>query len=354
MISRQPPYIFTQMVQFIDRKYFEILVQNYNGNRYVKYFTCWNQLMVMIWAQLTTRQSLRDIICSLSLHKDKLYRLGMGINVSRSTLAEANAKRDVSIYRELALRMMNKALSIDAVNKELEDIAITFNLSGFFAVDSSTIQLNKNLFDWSTPMQGYGGIKIHTLFDLLRSVPAFVMVTGHEDGDQVFMEDYPYISDCIYIFDKAYVKPKSLYYINLKKSFFIVRKKVDLDIKIVKNNAFDIGNGVLADQTISFIGSKSKKGYPEPLRMITYYASDKNDTFIFLTNHTSLPADVVADLYLRRWDIERFFKWTKQHLYIQNFYGRSINAVCIQVYISVITYFMIDLISNEYKVTLSK
>lgn len=192
MALNQTPYLFTQIAQFIDRKNFEYLVKLYDGNRYVKYFSCWNQLMVLVWAQLTTRRSLRDIVGSLSIHRDKLYRLGMGRIVVRSTLSEANTNRDVSIFRELAFRMINEVSTINVIDDSLQTISQTFKLSGFFAVDSSTIQLNKTLYDWSTPKQGYGGIKIHTLFDLLRYVPALVMVTGHEEGDQIFMEDYPY------------------------------------------------------------------------------------------------------------------------------------------------------------------
>lgn len=354
MPSTQTSYLFNQIVKFIDRKYFEFLVNRYAGNRYVKHFTCWNQLMVLVWAQLTTRRSLRDIVGSLAAHKEKLYRLGMGVNIARSTLSEANTKRDVVIFRELALRMMEKALKIRIIDKDLEAIAAAFSLSGFFAVDSSTIQLTSTLFSWSTPKQGYGGIKMHTLFDLLRLVPALVLVTDHDAGDQVFMEDYPYQPECVYIFDKAYVKPKALAFINSEGAFFIVRRKTDLDIGVVSDHSIVGEAGVLADQTVIFRGSKSKKGYPHPLRMVTYYSTDKEQEFVFLTNSFTLPASTVAALYLRRWDIERFFKWIKQHLYIQDFYGRSVNAVCIQIYVAVITYCTIALIADEYESTLSR
>lgn len=354
MALNQTPYLFTQIAQFIDRKYFEYLVKLYDGNRYVKYFSCWNQLMVLVWAQLTTRRSLRDIVGSLSIHRDKLYRLGMGRVVVRSTLSEANTNRDVSIFRELALRMMNKVSTINVIDDSLQTISQTFKLSGFFAVDSSTIQLNKTLYDWSTPKQGYGGIKIHTLFDLLRYVPALVMVTGHEEGDQIFMEDYPYTEGCFYVFDKCYVKSRSLAYINKQKAYFVVRRKSDLDIEVIKDNPVSQDGSVLADQIILFKGSKSKKGYDSPLRMITYYSKDKNETFVFLTNSTELQPYIIAYLYLRRWDIEQFFRWVKQHLYIQDFYGRSVNAVCIQIYVAVITYCIICLIADQYNVKASR
>lgn len=344
----QTPYLLTQMARYIDRDYFEYLVKAHQGNRYVKNFSCWNQLMVLFWAQLTTRRSLRDIVCSLRAHHDKLYRLGMGRNVSKSTLAEANANRDVAIFRELAVRMMQKASAIGVVDMELREIADAFNITGFFAGDSSTIQLNTTLFNWSSPKQGYGGIKMHTLLDLLRSIPAMVMITGHEDGDQIFMDDYPYQKGCLYVFDKAYVKARSLFHIASKGAFFIVRRKSDLDISVERHIALDEDNGVLADQIISFSGPKSRKGYPERLRMVTFYAESKNEAFVFLTNNLDIPPHIIAELYLRRWDIEQFFRWIKQHLYIQNFYGRSVNAVCIQIYVAVITFCVICLIADRY------
>lgn len=349
MPASQTSYLLNQMARFIDRDYFEYLVKLHGGNRYVKHFSCWNQLMVLFWAQLTTRCSLRDIMCSLRVHRDKLYRLGMGRNISKSTLAEANANRDVAIFRDLAARMMQKASAIDVVDTELKEIAHTFNIAGFFAGDSSTIQLNAVLFNWSSPKQGYGGIKMHTLFDLLRSVPSLVMVTGHEEGDQIFMDDYPYKKGCLYVFDKAYVKARSLFHIASKGAFFIVRRKSDLDILVEEHIALDADKGVLADQIISFKGSKTKKGYPEKLRMVTFYAGSKNETFVFLTNNQDLPAHIIAELYLRRWDIEQFFKWIKQHLHIQGFYGRSVNAVCIQIYVAVITFCVICLIADKYR-----
>lgn len=337
------------MARYIDRDYFEYLVKTYEGNRYVKHFSCWNQLMVLFWSQLTTRRSLRDIVCSLRVHRDKLYRLGMGRNISKSTLAEANANRNVAIFRELAVRMMQKVSAIDVVDTELREIADAFNVAGFFAGDSSTVQLNITLFSWSSPRQGYGGIKMHTLFDLLRSVPALVMVTGHEEGDQIFMDDYPYQKGCLYVFDKAYVKARSLFHIASEGAFFIVRRKSDLDISVEEHIALDAGNGVMADQIVSFKGSKTGKGYPGKLRMVTFYARTKNETFVFLTNNLAIPAHIIAELYLRRWDIEQFFRWIKQHLYIQNFYGRSVNAVCIQIYVAVITFCVICLIADRYR-----
>lgn len=337
------------MARYIDRDYFEYLVKTYEGNRYVKHFSCWNQLMVLFWSQLTTRRSLRDIVCSLRVHRDKLYRLGMGRNISKSTLAEANANRNVAIFRELAVRMMQKVSAIDVVDTELREIADAFNVAGFFAGDSSTVQLNMTLFSWSSPKQGYGGIKMHTLFDLLRSVPALVMVTGHEEGDQIFMDDYPYQKGCLYVFDKAYVKARSLFHIASEGAFFIVRRKSDLDISVEEHIALDADNGVMADQIVSFRGSKTGKGYPGKLRMVTFYARTKNETFVFLTNNLAIPAHIIAELYLRRWDIEQFFRWIKQHLYIQNFYGRSVNAVCIQIYVAVITFCVICLIADRYR-----
>lgn len=188
----QTTYIFNQLVAHIPKDSFDRLVKQRNGNAYVKSFSCWSHLLVMVWAQLTSRRSLRDIETSLRAHSDKLYRMGIGTGVSRNNLASANARRDVSIYRELAQRMMRKASGIGVKDGTLELIRHRFCLNGFFAIDSSTVTLDLNKFPWSSPQQDCGGVKFHTMFDILRGVPRSCIVTGHEERDQTFMEDYTY------------------------------------------------------------------------------------------------------------------------------------------------------------------
>jgi len=343
----QIPYVFNQLSRFIDRDYFEILVSRYHGNQYVKEFSCWNHLLVMIWAQLTSRRSLRDIEVSLRAHGDKLYRMGIGKHISRNNISYANSKREVAIYRELAQRMMQKAACIRLRNPQLEELSCLFSISGFFAIDSSSIKFDLNRYPWSVPQQGVGGIKLHTMYDLLREVPRMCLITGHEERDQTFMEDYPYEKGCLYIIDKAYMKTRGLFAIEKAKAFFIVPIKRNVKYLVLKDDT-EHSNPieVIADRTIEFSSRWAKAGYPKKLRLVTYYVEKKGKAMQFLTNNFKLPAETVALLYKYRWNIEVFFKWIKQHLRINSFYGTSANAIMIQIYTAFIAYCILALAAD--------
>ena len=192
----QIPYIFNQLVSHIPKDVFDRLVKKYRGNFHIKKFSCWNHLLLMIWAQLTSRKSLRDIETSLRAHADKVYRMGIGSEISRNAIANANAKRDVAIYRELAQGMMLLACKINVKDELLQMISKQFQLNGFFAIDSTTVSLDLRKFTWSVPQEEWGGVKLHTMYDLLRMVPRMCLITGHEERDQTFMEDYPYEANC--------------------------------------------------------------------------------------------------------------------------------------------------------------
>lgn len=232
----QIPYIFNQLCTLLDRTYFDYLVKQTRGNRYVKRYSCWSHLLTMIWAQLTARKSLRDIECSLRAHTDKIYRFGIGKSVSRSTIAEANATRDVSIYRCMAERMIASAGNISTIKSELGEVFAALEIAGLLAVDSSTIHLSLSRFPWSVPQRNGGGIKLHTMFDILREIPVTCLITGSQERDQTFMDDYTYRPDCMYLFDKAYVKTSSLYGINQANAFFVVRKKENMCIEIISSD----------------------------------------------------------------------------------------------------------------------
>lgn len=351
----QIPYLFNQLCDFLDRHYFDYLVKKYDGNKYVKHFSCWNQLLTMIWAQLTGRKSLRDIVNSLRAHIDKTYRLGIGKHVSRSTISEANSSRDVAIFRSMAERMMNEVSGISIVNTDLAEIFSGLTVAGLFAVDSTTVHLPLSKFPWSVPQRNGGGIKIHTMLDLLRNIPVTCLVTGNEERDQTFMDDYTYLSGCLYVFDKAYVKTASLYKINQKKAYFVVRRKENMRIDIVSSDtgANHKDYNVIDDSIIRFTSRLASRGYPETLRMVSYYSDENNETLIFLTNNFDLPAAIVALAYKNRWLIEVFFRWVKQHLHIESFYGYSANAVSIQIYTAVIAYCMVAKVADQYRVACS-
>ena len=348
MVQKQ--YVFNQLMQFIPKDYFEWLVRKYRGNTGLKGYSCWNHLLVMIWAQLKSQKSLREIETSLRAHSDKIYRMGIGNHISKSNIAYANANRNVGIFRDLAQEMMKRASKISIRDEILGLIRDAFTVSGFFAIDSSTVALDLNKFEWSVPQKEHGGIKIHTMFDLLRQVPLMALITGHEERDQTFMEDYPFDKNCFYIMDKAYCKTRGLNRIHEAGAFFVVRIKKNMVYEIISEMPTN-GNVVLADQIISFTSRWAQKGYPGQLRMITYYSPEKNETFRYITNNTVIDASVIALLYLYRWQIEKFFKWIKQHLRITSFFGYSENAVIIQIYTAFISYCIIALAADNYGFT---
>lgn len=344
----QVAYIFNQLCSLLPRDHFEYLVKKYEGNSYMKTYSCWNHFLVMLWAQLTGRESLRDIESSLRAHKDKLYRLGMGKNISRNNLSHANATREVSIYRDFAQKVMNITLSqVGTEEKELFTLSDGFNLSGLFAVDSSTVYLDLTKFNWSVPQRGRGGIKLHTLYDILREVPVLCLITGHEERDQTFMENYPYRKGGMYVFDKAYIKTASMKEIDSISAYFVVRRKRGMSYSVIKELTAAVAP-IYGDKEISFSNRWARKGYPGNLRLVQYYSMERNEVLDFLTNNFQLPAMTIAESYRNRWNIELFFRWIKQHLYVTRFYGTSANAVSIQIYVAVSAYCLVALAKALY------
>lgn len=344
----QVAYIFNQLCSLLPRDHFEYLVKKHEGNSYMKTYSCWNHFLVMLWAQLTGRESLRDIESSLRAHKDKLYRLGMGKNISRNNLSHANATREVSIYRDFAQKVMSITLSqVGTEEKELFTLSDGFNLSGLFAVDSSTVYLDLTKFNWSVPQRGRGGIKLHTLYDILREVPVLCLITGHEERDQTFMENYPYRKGGMYVFDKAYIKTASMKEIDSISAYFVVRRKRGMSYSVIKELTAAVAP-IYGDKEISFSNRWARKGYPGNLRLVQYYSMERNEVLDFLTNNFQLPAMTIAESYRNRWNIELFFRWIKQHLYVTRFYGTSANAVSIQIYVAVSAYCLVALAKALY------
>ena len=344
----QVAYIFNQLCSLLPRDHFEYLVKKHEGNSYMKTYSCWNHFLVMLWAQLTGRESLRDIESSLRAHKDKLYRLGMGKNISRNNLSHANATREVSIYRDFAQKVMNITLSqVGTEEKELFTLSDGFNLSGLFAVDSSSVYLDLTKFNWSVPQRGRGGIKLHTLYDILREVPVLCLITGHEERDQTFMENYPYRKGGMYVFDKAYIKTASMKEIDSISAYFVVRRKRGMSYSVIKELTAAVAP-IYGDKEISFSNRWARKGYPGNLRLVQYYSMERNEVLDFLTNNFQLPAMTIAESYRNRWNIELFFRWIKQHLYVTRFYGTSANAVSIQIYVAVSAYCLVALAKALY------
>lgn len=336
-------FVFAQLTEFLPRRVFDGMVQKYQGNKYVKHFTCWNQLLAMIFGQLSNRDSLRDLIVSLDAHSQKSYHLGFGKSVTRSNLAKANESRDYRIFEELAYHLINIArekLSND-----------DFKVKGkVYAFDSTTIDLCLSVFWWAKFRKAKGGIKVHTLYDITTQIPAFVHITDAKMHDVRAMDLIPYESGAYYIFDRGYVDYERLFRITQLGSYFVIRSKKNMQFECSQYGVVDESTGVLSDQTGSLKGFYVSKQYPEKLRKIVFYDKEMNRTFVFLSNNFELPSEQIALLYKNRWQIELFFKWIKQHLKIKSFWGTTENAVRIQVFSAIITYCMVAIIGHDLKI----
>lgn len=340
----QGRYVFTQLVDFLPRKHFEWLVTKYEGNKYVKSFSCWNHLLVLLFGQLSNREGLRDLIVTLTPFKFAFHHLGFGKSVTRSNLSKANEVREVRIFQEFADRMV-------AIARQKRDGVKDFFISNkVYAFDSSTISLCLSVYWWTKLHHGKGGVKLHELYDVKADIPAFSVITDASLHDSKVMDQIPYEKDSFYIFDRAYMVTKMLYLIETKKAFFVVREKHKMLFEVVQDKNYDNPRtGVMADQIIRFKGHKTKKQYPEQLRRIVFYDKEGNRTFVFYTNNFDITAEQVALLYKYRWRVELFFKWLKQHLRIKEFYGTTENAVKIQIYAAITAYCLVVVVQDELK-----
>lgn len=338
----QGKYVFAQLAEFLPRRVFDGMVEKYQGNRYVKHFTCWNQLLAMIFGQLSNRDSLRDLIVSLDAHSQKSYHLGFGKSVTRSNLAKANESRDYRIFEEFAYYL------IDIARKKLSND--DFEVKGkVYAFDSTTIDLCLSVFWWAKFRKAKGGIKIHTLYDITTQIPAFVHITDAKVHDVRAMDLIPYESGAYYIFDRGYVDYERLYRITGLGSYFVIRAKKGMQFECSEYRTVDVNTGVLSDQVGSLVGFVNSKQYPDKFRKIVFYDVEMDRTFVFISNNLELPSEQIALLYKNRWQIELFFKWIKQHLKIKSFWGTSENAVRIQIYSAIITYCMVAIIGHDLK-----
>lgn len=334
-------YVFAQMVEFLDNYKFLRIVKKYDGNKYVKHFTCWNQLLTLMFGQLCNRESLRDLIVALNAHQEKCYHLGVGKHVTRSNLAKANENRDYRIFEDFAFYMISEARK-----KRVNDI---FKLNGnVYAFDSTTIDLCLKLFPWANFRTHKGGIKIHTLYDVETQVPAFIHITEAKINDVKAMDIIPYESGSFYVFDRAYNDYHRLYKIHMMDSFFVVRAKTNIKARVLKWKR-RLPKNILSDCEIELTGFYTQKSYPETIRLVRFWDEEDEREFIYLTNAKHIQALQVAELYKNRWQVELFFKWLKQHLKIKKFWGTSENAVKIQVYSAIIAYCLVAIMQHDMK-----
>ena len=334
-------------MDFLPRKNFEWLVKKYDGNKYVKSFTCWNHLLVLLYGQLSNREGLRDLIVSITPFKSAFHHLGFGKNVSRSNLGKANEIREVKIFQEFADKMVSIAREKRGAVKDF------FISNNVYAFDSSTISLCLSVYWWTKLHHGKGGVKLHELYDVKTDIPSFSVITDASVHDSQVMELIPYEKGSFYIFDRAYMATKKLYIIEGAGAYFVVREKHKMSYEVVEDKGYNNpSSGIMADQTIRFKGHKTKKQYPVELRRVVFYDHDGNRTFVFYTNNFEVTAEQVALLYKYRWRVELFFKWLKQHLRIKEFYGTSENVVKIQINAAIIAYCLVVIVQETLKIKL--
>lgn len=335
--------IFAQLVELLPRRAFENAVQRYGGQRRVRSFSCRDQLLCMIFAQLTGRASLRETVSCLRAIGPRRYHCGIRGVVSRSTLADANEQRDHRIFVDTALAMINSArleLPVDADLRRLK--------ARVYAIDSTTIDLCLKLFPWAHFRRRKGGIKAHTLFDLCTDIPVFLRVSHAKTHDLWMLDQIMPQPGAFYVLDRGYVDFARLYRLHTTPAFFVTRAKRGMDYRVIERRKVSADSGVRSDRLVRLRGPRSRTLYPDSLRLVGYTDPQTHKRFLFLTNHLTLDAATVALLYRKRWRIELFFKWIKQHLHVKAFFGTTPNAVKSQLWIAVIVYVLVVKLKHRH------
>jgi len=345
----QGKYVFAQLFDLVSRYEFDKSVEKYNGNHRIKRLSCWEQFLVMSFAQLSFRESLRDIECCLSSMQAKLYHCGIKTVVARSTLADANENRDWQIYADTAKALMKMVAPLYKGDNRL---AAELK-SAIYAFDSTTISLCLSLFPWATYSSKRKGVKVHVLLNTDGYIPEFVHITNANRQDMLIMDQLTYKAGCFYVVDKAYVHYKRLYRIEISKAFFVSRAKQNMSYTIEQTAQTDKSKGILKDQLVLMRRWHTRRWYPLNIRRIEYKDAVTGKYLIFLTNHFLLDAAVIAMLYKERWKVELFFKWIKQNLRIKKFFGNSENAVKTQIWIAVCNYLQIAFLKKTLNIPLS-
>jgi hypothetical protein len=339
----QSQYVFTQFLSLLPRYEFQRIVRKYRGDYRTRKFKCWQQIAAMIFAQIRQEDSLRDIDISLNAHASKLYHIGIEQS-PKSTLADANERRDYRIYEEFA-RLLMQLARMQYANTELSvhvDNAV-------YALDASVIDLCLSLFPWAKFRQTKGAIKLHAMIDLRGNIPAFLSITDGKVHDVKAAPLIPIEADGIYVVDRAYIDFEWLWQINQTGAFFVSRLKRSIKFSRVVSHLVDKSLGLRSDQEILLFSKKSKQNYPKRLRRISFRDEINNRLLVFLTNNFVLPSETIAALYKARWEIELFFKWIKQNLKVKSFYGTSSNAVKTQIWIAMIVYLVLAILKERYR-----
>lgn len=334
--------VFAQLIQFLSHNEFNRCVTRYGGNKSVRSFSCWDQFLTMAFAQLTYRESLRDIEVCLGAQRHKLYHAGFSGPVKRATLADANEKRDWRIYRDFAQSLIRTARPLYAHSELGLELAATA-----YAFDATTIDLCLSLFPWAKFRQHKGAIKLHTLLEIHSAIPVFIAITAGDVHEVNLLDELTPEPGSFIVMDRGFVDFRRLYRLHTALAFFVIRTKGNLRFRRRYSHAHDRATGVRSDQTIVLTGPLTSTLYPIALRRVHYYSAETDQRLVLLTNNFSIPALTVAALYRYRWQIELFFKWIKQHLRIKNFFGTSDNSVKTQVWIAISVYVLVAIVKKR-------
>ncbi len=340
--------VFSQLLDFLPDREFRRCVAHYHGDARFRGFSCWDQFLAMAFAQLTYRESLRDIEACLRSLGPKLYHMGFHGRVARSTLADANESHDWRIFADFAqvlIRIARPLYADDPIGADLDQT--------LYALDSTTIDLCLSLFPWAKARKHKGAVKMHTLLDLHGSIPTFIHVTHGKVHDVTVLDDLRLEAGAFYVMDRGYIDFQRLYAFTLNLAFFVVRAKRGMQLRRRYSHPVNKSASLQSDQTVLLTGFYSAKAYPDPLRRIDYFDAETDKRFVFLTNNFLLPALVIAQIYKCRWQVELFFKWIKQHLRIKAFYGTSENAVKTQIWIAVSIYVLVAIVRKRLKLDMS-
>jgi uncharacterized protein DUF4372/DDE family transposase len=334
--------VFAQIMELVSHNEFNRCIERYSGNRRVRRLSCWDQLLAMAFAQLAYRESLRDIEACLGAHHNKLYHSGLSAPIKRSTLAEANENRDWRIYRDLAHSLISVARPL------YSDLELGIDLDAtVYALDSTTIDLCLALFPWAVFRRAKGAIKLHTMIEVPSSIPVFIYITHGKTHDLRALDVLVPEPGTFIVMDKGYLDFLRLHRLHLALTFFVIRARKDLQFRRRYSYAVDKSTGLRSDQTILLTGPKSQTLYPDPLRRVSYFSEDIGKHFVFLSNNFNVNALTIAQIYRKRWQVELFFKWIKQHLRIKQFFGTSINSVKTQIWISICVYVLIAILKKR-------
>jgi len=334
--------VFSQLIEHLPEKEFQKCVARHRGDANFRGFSCWDQLLAMAFAQLTYRESLRDIESCLRALQSKLYHMGFRGKVSRSTLADANESHDWRIFADFAQGLIATARPLHACDLMGVDLD-----QSLYALDSTTIDLCLSLFPWAKFRQRKAAVKMHTLLDLHGNIPTFVRVTSGAVHDVNILDEIMPEAGAFYVMDRAYIDFQRLFVFTLSSAFFVVRTKSNVLLQRRYSHPVDKSTGVLSDQTVILSSVESATAYPDPLRKVSYFDPERSKRLKFLTNNFTLPARTIADIYRQRWQVELFFKWIKQHLRIKAFYGTSENAVKTQIWIAVSIYVLVAIVRKR-------